>query len=75
MPFKCSVPNCRGNYDEFNKVHVFSFPADIDLKMAWEKAIPRKNFVYTKNSKVIEFNCSFFNILLYNFKCFQSIMC
>lgn len=52
MPKKCSVPSCRGNYDSENKVHVFSFPRNEEISAAWIRAIPRKDFVYTKNSRV-----------------------
>lgn len=52
MPKKCSVPLCRGNYDAENKVHVFSFPRNEEISAAWIRAIPRKDFVYTKNSRV-----------------------
>ncbi|KAF8789581.1 THAP domain-containing protein 2 [Argiope bruennichi] len=54
MPFKCSVPACRGNYDEENKVSVFGYPIDEDLRKKWLLAIPRKNFTITKNSKICE---------------------
>ena len=52
MGFKCSVPKCRGNYNKEEKVHVFGLPKDIDLREAWIAAIPRKDFTYSKNSKV-----------------------
>ncbi|CAL1277369.1 unnamed protein product, partial [Larinioides sclopetarius] len=51
---KRSVPACRGNYEEANKVAVFSFPTDECLKEKWLRAIPRKYFYVTKNSKVYE---------------------
>ncbi|GBN57736.1 hypothetical protein AVEN_255023-1 [Araneus ventricosus] len=54
MSCKCSVPACRGNYDESNKVAVFSFPNDERLRAKWLHAIPRKDFNITKNSKVCE---------------------
>ncbi|GBM79218.1 hypothetical protein AVEN_60866-1 [Araneus ventricosus] len=50
--FRCSVPACRGNYDESNKVSVFGFPNDERLREKWLHAIPRKDFNITKNSKV-----------------------
>ncbi|CAL1289202.1 unnamed protein product, partial [Larinioides sclopetarius] len=50
MTCKCSVPACRGNYDEANKVAVFSFPNDENLRAQWLRAIPRKDFNVTKNS-------------------------
>ncbi|CAL1277787.1 unnamed protein product [Larinioides sclopetarius] len=51
MPYTCSVPACRGNYDAENKVHVFGFPSDKDLRDKWLRAIPRKDFTITNNSK------------------------
>ncbi|CAL1264091.1 unnamed protein product [Larinioides sclopetarius] len=54
MPCKCSVPACRGNYDETNRVAVFGFPNDKCLREKWLHAIPRKDFNITKNSKVCE---------------------
>lgn len=56
MVFKCCVPNCKGNYDAENKVSVFSFPKDDFLRTAWLHAIPRKDFVWTKNLRVSIFN-------------------
>ncbi|CAL1299572.1 unnamed protein product [Larinioides sclopetarius] len=44
IPCKCSVPACRGNYDEANKVAVFSFLNDENLRAQWLRAIPRKDF-------------------------------
>lgn len=52
MPNKCSAPGCNGNYDDNNKVHIFSFPQEQDLRTAWMKAIPRKDFIYTKYARV-----------------------
>ncbi|CAL1282490.1 unnamed protein product [Larinioides sclopetarius] len=54
MPCKCSVPACRGNYDEANKVAVFSFPNDENLRAEWLRAIPWKDLNVKKNSKVCE---------------------
>ncbi|GBL73880.1 hypothetical protein AVEN_230826-1 [Araneus ventricosus] len=54
MPLKCSVPACRGNYHESNKVTVFGFPNDERLRKKWLHAIPRKDFNITKDSKVCE---------------------
>ncbi|GBM41413.1 hypothetical protein AVEN_172191-1 [Araneus ventricosus] len=54
MPSKCSVPACRGNYDESTKVAVFSFPNDERLREKWLHAIRRTDFKITKNSKVCE---------------------
>ncbi|GBO33517.1 hypothetical protein AVEN_167948-1, partial [Araneus ventricosus] len=51
MPCKCSVPACRGNYDESTKVAVFSFPNDERLREKWLHASRRTDFKITKNSK------------------------
>ncbi|CAL1272772.1 unnamed protein product [Larinioides sclopetarius] len=56
MPYTCSVPACRGNYDAENKVHVFGFPSDKDLRDKWLRAIPRKDFTITNNSKATSLN-------------------
>lgn len=52
MPFKCSVPYCRGNYDEVNKVTIYRFPTEENLRNEWIKQISRKDFEITKNSRV-----------------------
>ncbi|KAF8788410.1 hypothetical protein HNY73_009911 [Argiope bruennichi] len=54
MPYKCLVLDCRGNYDEENKVVVFGYPTDDALKKKWLPAIPRKMFTITKNPKIYE---------------------
>ncbi|GBM48822.1 hypothetical protein AVEN_18756-1, partial [Araneus ventricosus] len=54
MPNTCCVTNCRGNYDAENKVAVFSFPKVEELKLKWIQAIPRRDLVVTKNTKVCE---------------------
>ncbi|XP_049516049.1 THAP domain-containing protein 2-like [Dermacentor silvarum] len=51
---RCCVPGCRGNYDPGPKVHVFSFPKDGNRKDQWLRAIPRKDFTPSVNSKVCE---------------------
>lgn len=51
MPYKCCVPHCRGNYDVENKVTVFQFPSDENLKAVWINKISR-DFQVTKNSRV-----------------------
>ncbi|KAF8785675.1 hypothetical protein HNY73_011190 [Argiope bruennichi] len=50
MPYKCSVPACRGNYEE-NTVAVFGYPIDEALREKRLPAIPRKMFTITKNSR------------------------
>lgn len=52
MPYKCCVPNCRGNYDNGPKVSTFSFPRDELLRQKGVKAICREKFSPTNNTKV-----------------------
>lgn len=43
MPFKCSASGCRSNYDSTSeKVTVFQFPADDNLKTLWMKRLKIK---------------------------------
>nr|XP_047146173.1 uncharacterized protein LOC124819036 [Hydra vulgaris] len=43
MPRKCSVGNCRGNYDSANEhVKVYKFPSDKELCERWLAALPNK---------------------------------
>ena len=51
MPFKCCVPQCKGNYKGGPRVTVFGFPQDKSLKQKWIHDI-KKNFVPSKTSKV-----------------------
>ena len=52
MPYKCCVPECKGNYKSGPRVAVFSFPKDEDLRQKWIHAIKRKDFFPSKTSKV-----------------------
>lgn len=53
MPSRCCVPECKGNYDGNNeKVSIFKFPEATVAREKWRRAIPRKNFVPTKSSRV-----------------------
>lgn len=54
MPNKCCVPGCKGNYNPNQKVPVFSFPRDSELRRKWTCAIPRKDFVPSNHTKVCE---------------------
>ncbi|KAH7986441.1 hypothetical protein HPB51_026667 [Rhipicephalus microplus] len=54
MPYKCCVPQCRGNYDSTRKVRVFRFPHDEELCRKWVRAVPRENFSPTQYSRVCE---------------------
>jgi hypothetical protein len=45
MPRKCCVPACKSNYSsESEKVTVFRFPKDENLKQKWIRCIHRHNF-------------------------------
>jgi hypothetical protein len=59
MPYKCCIPECRGNYDATeersdDKVSVFRFPDDPDLRAKWIRMIPRKDYPVTENTVVCE---------------------
>lgn len=63
MPYSCCVTGCRGNYKDGPKVHVFSFPSDSDLCKKWVSAIPRKDFIPTKYTRVCELHFAKDNII------------
>jgi hypothetical protein len=44
MVNKCCVPRCSGNYATGEKVHVFKFPKDDNMREKWLKSIHRENF-------------------------------
>ncbi|XP_047101230.1 uncharacterized protein LOC124720024 [Schistocerca piceifrons] len=52
MPYHCSVPYCRGNYDAGPKVTVFQFPKGETLRRKWLSSIGRVNFAPSPSSKV-----------------------
>lgn len=52
MGRKCSVPLCKSNYDNSEKISTFCFPSDPELRNKWLSNIKRKDFVITKNSSV-----------------------
>ncbi|CAG9773624.1 unnamed protein product [Ceutorhynchus assimilis] len=55
MPRKCCVLGCRSNYDGTSeKVSVFQFPIDKDLKDKWLEAINRKDYVPSKYAGVCQ---------------------
>jgi hypothetical protein len=59
MPDRCCVPGCRGNYDATKecveqKVSVFKFPDDPELRAKWLRMIPRQDYSITKNTVVCE---------------------
>lgn len=54
MPSHCCVTNCRGNYNNGPKVSIFKFPEQPELRKAWIKAIPRKDFKPSSSSRVCE---------------------
>ncbi|XP_077558528.1 uncharacterized protein LOC144174001 isoform X2 [Haemaphysalis longicornis] len=63
MPDKCCVPKCRGNYASENKVHIFKFPKEEDLRQAWLRAIPRENLVVTEYTRVCELHFKYDDVL------------
>ena len=54
MVFKCCVPCCRSGYDEHSSsesgISMHKFP--VDLTETWLRAINRRDFVVTQNSRV-----------------------
>ena len=59
MPLTCCVPGCRGNYRETSKnplerVSVFRFPKDSEMREKWIKMIPRSNLNLTSRTVVCE---------------------
>ncbi|XP_049809584.1 THAP domain-containing protein 5-like [Schistocerca nitens] len=52
MPYRCCVPNCRGNYDGGPKVTVFKFPEDEATRKKWLSSIRRDNFTPSSSSRV-----------------------
>ncbi|XP_049813661.1 uncharacterized protein LOC126260375 [Schistocerca nitens] len=52
MPYRCCVPNCRGNYDGGPKVTVFKFPEDEATRKKWLSRIRRHNFTPSSSSRV-----------------------
>jgi hypothetical protein len=59
MPHHCCVPGCRGNYlatkeHAFEKVSVFHFPSDPQMRGKWLRMIPRDNLVVGDQTVVCE---------------------
>ena len=52
MPFKCCVPQCKGNYKGDPRVTVVGFLQDKSLKQKYMHAIKRKKFVSSEICKV-----------------------
>eukprot|EP00745_Piridium_sociabile_P001153 TRINITY_DN10714_c0_g2_i1.p1 TRINITY_DN10714_c0_g2~~TRINITY_DN10714_c0_g2_i1.p1 ORF type:complete len:837 (+),score=176.30 TRINITY_DN10714_c0_g2_i1:399-2909(+) len=51
MVKKCSIVNCKGNYDNERKCRVFRLPTDESEKKKWLDALPpRENFIYTREN-------------------------
>jgi hypothetical protein len=46
------VPGCRGNYDDKEKISVFTFPIDPTKRNLWLSKIPRADFQPTTQSAV-----------------------
>ncbi|KAH8026459.1 hypothetical protein HPB51_020569 [Rhipicephalus microplus] len=53
---RCCMPNCKGNYDNGPKVHLFSFPSDPVRKAKWQRAVRRDDIdvCQLKNPQVCE---------------------
>jgi len=59
MPEKCCVPGCRGNYEgtaehDQEKVSIFRFPKDPELRAKWIRLIPRENLLVHDKTVVCE---------------------
>ncbi|XP_067139302.1 uncharacterized protein [Centruroides vittatus] len=55
MPFKCCVPNCKGNYNpKEQKVSVFKVLNDLELFKKWKRAISRADRELTARDHVCE---------------------
>ena len=59
MPDKCCVTGCRGNYRASKehpeeKVSVFRFPADEEMRAKWIRQIPRQNLIVGPKTVVCE---------------------
>nr|CAH7752851.1 unnamed protein product [Callosobruchus chinensis] len=57
--YKCII----GNYAKGERVHVFSFPTDTELRKRWISAVHRENFLPTQNSRVCQLHFEKNNIL------------
>ncbi len=56
MPYKCIVPNCKGNYKNGLRVRVFSLPNNKKLSDVWICIIKRDNFSSTELRRVSIFS-------------------
>ena len=55
MVYTCCIPGCKTGYKSCKseeKVALFGFPSNEELKQKWISAIPRKNWTIKKNHKV-----------------------
>ena len=59
--WKCCVPNCRSGYAEnkevgleLQKISIFPFPQDVEMRRKWVRAIPRDNWNPVMNSGVCQ---------------------
>ena len=50
-PYRCSVPNCKGNNDTGPKVAVFGFPEETDLKKNGYIVLKEKILFHPKIAK------------------------
>ena len=40
MPYRCSILNCKGNYDKENACTLYKLPANLNEQQRWTDAIP-----------------------------------
>lgn len=51
MPFKCSIPGCKSNYNP-PYVSCFRFPRDEERKKLWLSRMRRDQFTFTENARI-----------------------
>ena len=60
MPSKCCVPGCRGNYQPskqhplHEKVSIFHFPRNPEMRKKWVNLIPGSELIITKHTRICE---------------------
>lgn len=52
MPFSCCVPFCKGNSPKDPTVSIYKFPSHDTAKKKWLRAIQRKDFIPSAQSRV-----------------------
>ena len=61
MVFTCCVPGCNTGYKSSNslqKIALFKFPMQDDMKQKWLKSIPRQNWVLSSSHRVCKLHFS-----------------